>query len=77
MRNKLEVEKIVSISAFKDMWFTWNNELNHEEAEEIFNEFQLEIQYEIDKLFHSFYTKRNLEKTQQQLIELKADLRSV
>ena len=77
MRNKLEVEQIVSLDAFKEIWFTWNNEANHEEAESIYEEFQIDIQYQIDKLFHSFYDKKNNEKTRQMLVEMNVKLRNL
>ena len=73
----MKVEKIVKLDAFKSIWFTWNNEENHVEAEEIFDEFELEINYELDKLFHAFYAKKNNERTFQELVELKSTLRGI
>jgi len=77
MRNKLKVEEIVSIRTFKSIWFAWNNEANHKEAEDIYEEFQLDIQYKISELFHSFYAKKNNNRTFQELVDLKKKLRSI
>ena len=74
---KLEIEKIVNIEAFKSIWFTWNNEENHPEAEDVYDEYQAEINYEIDKLFHRIYDKKNNEQTRQLLIQMKSKLRTL